>query len=83
MAGKLDEVWDFSRRTRRLWRRARRTIRHEDRPVDRHDYYVTLWKECAAAVGAEFVELPEGFVELRAGGRVTRMFGPLIRSTTR
>jgi cyanophycin synthetase len=78
VAGKVDQVRDVSRRARRVWRRTRRTIRNEERPVDRHDYYVALWKQSAAAIGAQCVELPDGFLELRAGERTMRTFGPLL-----
>ena len=78
VAGKIDQVRDLSRRVPRP-RRARRTIRNEERPVDRHDYYVTLWKQCAAGIGADSVpNCPDGFLELRAGDRTMRTFGPLL-----
>jgi cyanophycin synthetase len=78
VAGKVDQARDLSRRARRVWRRAQRTIRNEERPVDRHDYYAALWRQCAAGIGVQCVELPDGFLELRAGEQTMRTFGPLL-----
>jgi cyanophycin synthetase len=78
VAGKVDQARDLSRRARRVWRRTQRTIRNDERPVDRHDYYVALWKRSAASIGAQCVELPDGFLELRAGEQTMRTFGPLL-----
>jgi D-alanine-D-alanine ligase-like ATP-grasp enzyme len=74
----VEQVRELSRRARRVWRRTQRTIRHEDEPIDRSAYFRRLWLRSAEAVGAEVVELPDGFLELRANGRSMRTFGPLV-----
>src|SRR5262249_31310621 len=59
------------------WRRFRyeaHSLRHSSSPSTLEPAYRSIWLEAARAVGAEVVELPAGFLELRANGAWTRVW---------
>jgi cyanophycin synthetase len=55
------------------WRRVRGDARLRELSAARGELYREIWAEAAAAVGAELVDLGDGFLELRRGGRWTRV----------
>lgn len=78
MTGSLEQAREAARRGRRLFGKAHRLVRNDERPIDRRDFYASLWEQTATAVGAELVTLPDGFLELRAGSRSMRTFYELL-----
>jgi D-alanine-D-alanine ligase-like ATP-grasp enzyme len=45
----------------------------------RVEFYAQIWRSAAAAVGAEFVPLPNGFSDIRIAGRSTRVFENIVK----
>jgi hypothetical protein len=45
----------------------------------RMEFYSKIWKGAATAVGAEFIQLPNGFCDIVLGGRSTRIFENIVK----
>ena len=65
-------------RARALWGRARLAVRRDEASPDRLRFNDNLWRSAAAATGADYVSLTEGFGELRHGERALRVYGQLV-----
>ncbi|NQZ97453.1 MAG: hypothetical protein HRU01_13160 [Myxococcales bacterium] len=72
----------FPRSGDRWLRAARRVLvlrqqlsRQAQRPTVGGEFWTKMWREAAAEVGAEFVDLGEGFSEIRRGEQRTRVRG--------
>ncbi len=58
-----------------------RVVHPSSRPngPGRTEFYRRVWREAAEAVAAEFVELDNGFCEIRRNGRATRMYENIVK----
>jgi D-alanine-D-alanine ligase-like ATP-grasp enzyme len=75
LAVRLDVARSIS--LQRAWRRFRQTARSArdaGAALSLEPAYQTIWRDAAREVGAELVELPGGFIEMRANGAWTRVW---------
>ena len=63
---------------RGAWRLRGQNTRLAELRSSRREVYRRIWTEAAAEVGAQLEELGDGFLELSAGGRRTRVRDELV-----
>lgn len=51
-------------------------LRHNGK--GRTEFYSQLWRSASETVGAKYVQLPDGFAEIRVNGRTTRVYNGLV-----